>query len=633
MKDATFGKSLAGPLLVLLITGAAFGQHEHSWVNLSGMGGSGLEQEHARLNHDATPLRAVPVLDGGWAYDEISDALVDSVDSPYVLSLETCARFRITDYYALGDVYFIYDFGELVLTTSGFSGEPFGDHAEADQGWADAEYTGGEVLLTAGDHEITVQGDGGGGVPAGFFVRVDSVPPEIICPDDITLQRGDKLCDSAVSDWLEGAVATDACGPVVVTEDSESNGFACGFPYGSVTEVTWTATDVADNIGTCSATITIEKPRRMEMSRKGSVLIFPKIELRWDRDGRLTQDTFVGLTNDFPDDVLVQLYFFSGDPHVPAGWKSDDREHPGHIWMDNQIMLTANEPAYWSCLTGMPKGVSPFVALDPGDPPGRPDPTGPLGSRMLRGYAVAWAVNSSGEEIRWNHLTGDVTIVNYLNMDAWTYGAMTVSTHCVDHGDQPFDCVELDGNGTCCEAEVVAGVLDLDAFQYDLAFGQLMLDFYSSGSYALSGDSSIVVADTDLTLLPVSADFRQEADEPVVTKAHFDIWNMNEVKFSGTHRCIVAWDEALLSVYDAPNHFLVENLHTNKGKARINGVTSELCEDSESAAIVGIKASMLTFPGLSQTGMSGTNVVGMGTEKATIRFDTVEPPPELLLGW
>ncbi|MBU0719101.1 MAG: hypothetical protein KJ749_12695, partial [Planctomycetes bacterium] len=51
-----------------------------------------------------------------------------------------------------------------------------------------------------------------------------------------------------------------------------------------------------------------------------------------------------------------------------------ERAHAGWNWVDNQIELTANEPTYWSVLTGRPKNVSPFTILDPGDPPGRLDP-------------------------------------------------------------------------------------------------------------------------------------------------------------------------------------------------------------------------------------------------------------------
>ena len=90
-----------------------------------------------------------------------------------------------------------------------------------------------------------------------------------------------------------------------------------------------------------------------------------------------------------------------------------ERAHLGCNWVDNVIELTANEPTYWSALTGMPKGTSPFTVLDPGFPPGRWDPL--TGDRVLRGFIIAYAVDEDGEEIHFNHLKGDALIVNLLD--------------------------------------------------------------------------------------------------------------------------------------------------------------------------------------------------------------------------
>ena len=105
-------------------------------------------------------------------------------------------------------------------------------------------------------------------------------------------------------------------------------------------------------------------------TQKGSLLIMSKVEIRWDAQGNLLQDTFIALTNDYMEDVRVQMFFVNGDEPIPAG--DQERAHPGWNWVDNEITLTGNEPAYWSALTGNPKGVSPFTILDPGVLPGRP---------------------------------------------------------------------------------------------------------------------------------------------------------------------------------------------------------------------------------------------------------------------
>ena len=105
---------------------------------------------------------------------------------------------------------------------------------------------------------------------------------------------------------------------------------------------------------------------------------------------------------------------------------------------------------------------------------------------------------------------------------------------------------------------------------------------------------------------------------------------MNEVKFSNTERCITCWDQELLSLYDAPNSFLREHLQTNKGKARIDGMQSMLCEDSVDASLLGVSMKMLGFNAGVDLGLAGNNLFGSGYQSGRIQYDpSDEPPPEL----
>ncbi len=378
---------------------------------------------------------------------------------------------------------------------------------------------------------------------------------------------------------------------------------------------------------------------RVSATEKGSLLIFSKVELRWTPTAGgqfdIQQDTFLDLANDFPGLVFVKMYFVNGDPPLEAV-PGMERAHPGWNWVNNTIILTPNQPTYWSALSGAPAGVSPFTALDPGFPPGRPDPESM--DRVLRGYVLAWAVLPTGEQIRWNHLKGDATIVNYGKLEnagqpfAWEYNAYAFQAGGV-HGD-PI--------GT-------AGTLKLDGVEYAQCFGQLLLDFYAVGSSAFSptfglGMTFATISDTDLTLFPVTADLRQETLGPVTTKADFAIWNQNEIGFSGAFRCITCWDQTLLGDYGIPNHFLLANLQTDKGKARIDGVASQVCDTfddngnpvfvSEDVPLLGVVAKMLTITSDGPQGIfvsvapAGTNLAGMGTENAVILFDVGDEPPE-----
>jgi hypothetical protein len=137
--------------------------------------------------------------------------------------------------------------------------------------------------------------------------------------------------------------------------------------------------------------------------------------------------------------------------------------------------------------------------------------------------------------------------------------------------------------------------------------------------------------DGELALLPGNLDLRQETSGPVTTKARFDIWNQNEVRFSGTERCVTCWDQELLSRYDAPNHFRLPSLHTDKGRARIDGVTGGSCDPAGvPSALLGVSVKELTYDGLSRVPMrAGSTLVGTGTESATIRYDASGGSEEL----
>ncbi|SFI63818.1 VPLPA-CTERM sorting domain-containing protein [Celeribacter neptunius] len=126
----------------------------------------------ALLSSSASAL----TLDGGWESDTISDAGTPSSGSPYAVSLTDSAYFRITDAFITGDVFDIFIDGVLAFSTTFTAfGSGFGDNPTADSAWTSASYSSGEYLLAAGDYSITVQGDGAGGLPAGFYTRLDSV--------------------------------------------------------------------------------------------------------------------------------------------------------------------------------------------------------------------------------------------------------------------------------------------------------------------------------------------------------------------------------------------------------------------------------------------------------------------------
>jgi len=380
---------------------------------------------------------------------------------------------------------------------------------------------------------------------------------------------------------------------------------------------------------------------RVSASKKGSLIYYSKVELKWNAAGALTQDTFLTIVNDYTQDVFVQWYFVNGDAPLAAVFNGGllvERSHRGWNWADCNTEVTHNESNYMSMARGTPLGCQPFTILDPGTPQGRPDPDGPAGSRVLRGFAVAFAVDEDGNEISWNHLSGHADIVDYANRSAWEYNGFA------------FQCNASSTEGNPCGSD---NILDLNGSEYDSGFSALLFDFYAVGSQAFSLGTTIVTLDTDLTLYPITQDLRQDNDGPVTTKAKIDIWNQNEDGFSGSIHCITCWDQTLLSNYAATNNFLIGNIHTDKGKARIDGVASSDCDPvgsccnlstdpdcfpsanhpaidescSEAASLLGVSNKILVFSG-AVTGRTdaGMTLVGQGTESGYFKWDVIDGP-------
>jgi len=288
-----------------------------------------------------------------------------------------------------------------------------------------------------------------------------------------------------------------------------------------------------------------QTPSRVSASQKGSLLIFSKIELKWSADGQtLLQDTFLDIANDHPDPVRVLGYFINGDLELQERCSGEpctpdniiQEYEPGWNTFDCEFTLTGDQPSFWSAAQGFIGtlgsdgqviggfGCGPFTGLDPGfneDPPipGRLDPETNMQTRILRGYAIFWAVRFNDddfdpglwEEIRWNHLKGDALIVNYENGTAWEYNAWAFQAHAEDNGDS---LNEYPGDPP--------GTLSLDGLEYDIPFDTLILDFYGTGSTALSGGGQTVTTDTDLTVHAVSVDVRQDGCGPGLTKVEAD---------------------------------------------------------------------------------------------------------------
>lgn len=421
--------------------------------------------------------------------------------------------------------------------------------------------------------------------------------------------------------------ATDTCLACVSAAECNDNNIC-------TTDTCVSGTCVNTPIQNCDA----QSALRGSASKKGSVLAFPNVEIKWipiqpggggvagagmGANYVVRQETFLDISNDYPDSVYIQLYFVHGDAPANPIFVGNppvmiERRHTGWNWVDCSFLLTSDQPTYFAVSSGLPVGCQPWTTLDPGNPPGRPDPDVP-GGRMLRGFVLVWAVDRDGNEIRWNHLKGDAIIIDYLLGTAAEYNAVSFQALAAEHGRW---------------SDPQPGRLRLDGIEYENAPSQLLFDFFASTSLGLSNAATgqNIITETDLSLQVLTADLRQDTDGPVTTKAHFDIWNQNEIRLSGTTRCVTCWDQTLLRQYGIPNNLVRSALQTDKGKARIDGQSSPpVCPGSVDAPLLGVAVKMMTFlDGTTLTGFahSALNLVGQGRETAVIRYDVILPPGE-----
>jgi len=261
----------------------------------------------------------------------------------------------------------------------------------------------------------------------------------------------------------------------------------------------------------------------------------------------------IHISNDYPADVQLQAY-------VVDMYSCDS--------YDMGFSLTANQiTAFDSYDLGMP-----FYGAGAG------------------GGAVSmyvWAVNNDNAQIRWNHLSGGIIGYGVYASAAVQDSAMTADMQPAQHGD----------------AFGVKGTLNMDGVEYSSAFKGATYNF---------------VADEDgLSIELLNKDFADKNAAPATTKIVAEIWNSDEVKFSGTSRCVTCTDVAGVAEWSdsAVNFFRSGNLGTDLGKARLSTQANGSCGDDSA------EHAFLAGAGLG-------SIAGTGNLSATITYEPTSEPEE-----
>lgn len=282
------------------------------------------------------------------------------------------------------------------------------------------------------------------------------------------------------------------------------------------------------------------------VSQKGSLLVFPRIDTSpIDANPTSFHDTIVTIGNDYTQEVWLKCYWINRDQETSAF----------------MFRVTPNQPIWFRASDGAGTGlyddlssVSPVTAAPffPGD-----NTTGEL---------KCWAVDAGDTtQIVFNHLYGSAMIFDPVNNTAFQYHAWSFTAR----------------NAGTAGSMVLDGVAHYDACpQY------LLFNFFSRDSAINLPDDggSATFINSSLTLVPCHQDLRQDR-VPTCTKAKFDIWSENEVKYTGTYQCVKCWFEGYLGDIGSTSggyggsKFTYKNLHTLVGRFRVQGMASNTCHD------------------------------------------------------
>jgi hypothetical protein len=145
------------------------------------------------------------------------------------------------------------------------------------------------------------------------------------------------------------------------------------------------------------------------------------------------------------------------------------------------------------------------------------------------------------------------------------------------------------------------GQLLLDGTVYDACPQYLLTNFFASPDPTQSDPKLYPLSypwRPDLTLWPCRQDLRQDRT-PTCTKAKFDVWNGNEVKFTGAYQCLKCFYEGLLDEigktkavppfdnFDDTQRgpgfgwekFTIDGLGSVAARMRVQGVASTVCDN------------------------------------------------------
>lgn len=135
------------------------------------------------------------------------------------------------------------------------------------------------------------------------------------------------------------------------------------------------------------------------------------------------------------------------------------------------------------------------------------------------------------------------------------------------------------------------------------------------------------VSSTRLTLASCSLDLKQDW-QPIYTKLKFDVWNEDEVKFTGAFECADSWHETDFgdSLDSGAQDFSLSALGTYAARYRAQAISSTQCTGSVPVGLVAVQSSERQVTGRSVT--IGSPLAGAGKITGRIDWDPAGVVPE-----
>jgi hypothetical protein len=313
-------------------------------------------------------------------------------------------------------------------------------------------------------------------------------------------------------------------------------------------------------------------------SQKGSLLIFPAIDVSGDRD------TIVRIANDANTGIDVTCYYIN--------------ERKGR--RDFHFRLTRKQPIWFSvrdhsgtfAVAQFPTDGS-FTALS-----ANPD----------KGALLCWATDVAlSTQISHNHLSGIATVVDYEDDTSYTYSSWNFTARNVAAGLPVGAPGRLDLTG-------VDGA-------YDACPQYLIGQFSPAGAYVPNG----YVDDSELSVASCNQDLRQDYLVHL-TKVKLEVWNEQEVKLTGAYEC--ADSTKSFELYEetdvAPENFHVDVVQSTAAQVKVRGVASTQCfvgaVKSEVSGLVGVLATEV-FGFDEEDHIDGSTLNGAGAQSGFILWD------------